>query len=67
MIAAGHMAILNLGYGRTAEAVDVRLLLIGPGIAWIVIFAGAYGTIAGARTLVSRGRFTSIDPVLANL
>ena len=42
MIAAGHMAILNLGFGRTAEFIDVRILLIGPGLVWIVIFAVVY-------------------------
>jgi len=64
MIAAGHMAILNLGYGRTAETVDVRLLLILPGILWIVIFGAGYVSLSGVRSLVHRGRFDSMEPEL---
>ncbi|MGH1492528.1 MAG: MFS transporter [Acidimicrobiales bacterium] len=61
MIAAGHMAILNLGYGWTAEFTNVRLLLVGPGIAWIVIFVLAIGLLPGVRSLVRRGRFASME------
>ncbi len=61
MIAAGHMAILNLGYGWTAEFTDVRVLLVGPGVAWIVIFALAVGLLPGVRSLVRRGRFGSME------
>lgn len=61
MIAAGHMAILNLGYGWTAEFTDVRPLLVGPGIAWIAIFVLAAGFLPGVRSLVSRGRFNSME------
>jgi len=64
MIAAGHMAMLNLGYGRTAETVDVRLLLILPGILWIVIFGAGYVSLSGVRSLVHRGRFESMEPEL---
>jgi len=62
MIAAGHMAILNLGYGRTAEVIDVRVLLVGPGLIWMVIFAGSIGALAEVRCLVRRGRFHSMAP-----
>ena len=62
MIAAGHMAILNLGFGRLAEVIDVRLLLVGPGVAWTVIFAGSFGLLAEVRSLVRRGRFSSMAP-----
>lgn len=65
MIAAGHMAILNLGYGRVAETIDVRILLIGPGILWIAIFGLGYMSIAGLRSLVHRGRFEDMEPALA--
>ncbi len=61
MIAAGHMAILNLGYGWTAEFTDVRVLLVGPGDAWIVIFALAVGLLPGVRSLVRSGRFGSME------
>lgn len=63
MIAAGHMAILNLGYGRVAEFIDVRILLIGPGIAWILFFAFSSIGLSEARSLVRHGRFTSDAPV----
>ena len=64
MIAAGHMAILNLGYGRIAEVIDVRVLLIVPGLLWSVVFAAAIGFVPGVRSLVRRGRFASMEPVL---
>lgn len=60
MIAAGHMAILNLGYGRTAEIVDVRILLVGPGLLWLIILAGSLVTVPEVRSLVRRGRFASM-------
>lgn len=62
MIAAGHMAFMNLGFGRVAEVVDVRLLLIVPGIAWMVVFAGAGITVTEARSIVVRGNFTNSLP-----
>lgn len=67
MIAAGHMAILNLGFGRIAEEIDVRILLIGPGLVWIVVFGLAYGALSGVRSLVSNGRFPSMEPLRVNL
>lgn len=63
MIAAGHMAILNLGYGRVAESVDVRFLLVGPGLLWIAIFGVGYAAMSGVRSLVRRGRFDSMEPL----
>lgn len=65
MIAAGHMAILNLGFGRTAEVIDVRVLLIVPGLLWLVVFVVAFGSMQGVRSLVRRGRFASMEPALA--
>jgi len=62
MIAAGHMAILNLGYGRLAEHVDVRVLLVGPGIAWAAVFATSTLGLVEVRTLIRRGRFESMAP-----
>ncbi|MGI9597721.1 MAG: MFS transporter, partial [Acidimicrobiales bacterium] len=59
MIAAGHMAILNLGYGRVAEVVDVRILLVGPGLAWALIFALSSVGLTEVRSLVRSGRFVS--------
>ena len=65
MIAAGHMAILNLGYGRTAEIVDVRLLLVGPGILWTVVLLTSLVTLTEARSLVRHGRFVSMATAVA--
>jgi MFS family permease len=62
MIAAGHMAILNLGYGRIAERIDVRVLLIVPGLLWIAFFAICSAILVEGRSLVLRGQFTSTAP-----
>jgi len=62
MIAAGHMAFVNLGFGRVAEVVDVRLLLIFPGIAWMAVFAGAAFTVTEARSIMTKGKFTNSRP-----
>ena len=59
MIAAGHMAILNLGFGRLAEVIDVRVLLVGPGLAWVVVFALSSVGLVEVRSIVRRGRFLS--------
>lgn len=66
MIAAGHMAILNLGFGRLAEVIDVRVLLVGPGVAWTAVFAVSIGVVGEVRSLVGRGHFTSMLPSGAN-
>lgn len=59
MIAAGHMAILNLGFGRLAEVVDVRLLLVGPGLIWVILFLMSTVGMAEVRSMVRRGRFVT--------
>ena len=64
MIAAGHMAILNLGFGRVAEVIDVRVLLVGPGVLWVAVFFGGYLSLAGVRNLVHHGRFESMEPAV---
>ena len=62
MIAAGHMAFINLGFGRVAEGVDVRLLLIVPGVVWTAVFASAGLTLSEARNVVLHGTFTHSLP-----
>ena len=64
MIAAGHMAFMNLGFGRAADAVDIRLLLVGPGLLWAAIFLVAMVSLVEVRSLVRRGRFVSVAPVV---
>ncbi|MEL7207016.1 MAG: MFS transporter, partial [Actinomycetota bacterium] len=60
MIAAGHMAILNLGFGRAADDIDVRLLLVVPGLAWIGVLVASLAVVPELRWLVARGRFVSM-------
>lgn len=61
MIAAGHMAILNLGFGQFAEVVDVRVLLVVPGLIWVALFLGFVLTLPEARSVATKGRFTHAE------
>ena len=58
LIAAGHMAILNLGFGQVAEVIDVRVLLVVPGLLWVALFLGFVLTLPEARSMAFRGQFT---------
>ncbi len=58
MIAAGHMAILNLGFGQFAEIVDVRVLLVVPGLSWMALFLVFAVLLPEARSVSFKGRFT---------
>ena len=57
MIAAGHMAFMNLGYGWAADEFNVRILLVGPGLLWMVTCLFAFVSLVEIRSLVRRGRF----------
>ncbi len=57
MLAAGHMAFINLGFGATADITGVRPLLVIPGILWAAAFLGALLAIPDLRILVRTGRF----------
>jgi len=57
MLAAGHMAFINLGFGATADVVGVRPLLIVPGLLWAAAFLGAIVAIPDLRVLLRTGRF----------
>ena len=63
MIAAGHMALLNLGFGQFAEVVEVRVLLVIPGLIWVALFLGLVLVLPEARSVAVRGRFTHDDEV----
>ncbi|MBT5774485.1 MAG: MFS transporter [Dehalococcoidia bacterium] len=63
MIAAGHMAFVNLGFGWAADSINVRYLLVGPGVLWAAIFIVAMASLVEVRSLVRRGRFVSMGPV----
>lgn len=65
MIAAGHMAFINLGFGRAADSIDVRYLLVGPGLLWVAIFLVAMLSLVEVRSLVRRGRFVSMGTIAA--
>lgn len=58
MIAAGHMAFMNLGFGWVADRADVRMLLIVPGLVWVVVFLVAAAATSETRSVVVSGRFT---------
>lgn len=68
MIAVGHMAFLNFGYGWLADGVGVRPLLIVPGVLWVSVFVAGAMTIPELRHLLRRGDFRpraiALDPVL---
>ncbi len=62
MLAAGHMAMLNLGFGASADIFGVRWLFIIPGIAWLVIFIAALIWFSDFRHLVRTGTFAFHAP-----
>ncbi|MFQ3316473.1 MAG: MFS family permease [Candidatus Poriferisodalaceae bacterium] len=59
MIAAGHMALVNLAFGQLAEFISVRVLLIVPGLIWIGIFLLSSVFSREARHVIRRGTFLS--------
>jgi MFS family permease len=60
MMAGGSMAFMNLAYGRAADSINVRILLVGPGLLWAAIFLVAVASLVEMRSLVRRGRFVSV-------
>jgi MFS family permease len=60
MLAAGHMALMNLAFGRMADIVGVRPLLIIPGLAWIAVFAAAVIALSELRHVLRRGAFRPV-------
>ncbi len=59
LIAAGHMALVNLVFGQLAEYIAVRVLLIVPGLIWIGIFFLSSFFSREARHVIRRGTFLS--------
>jgi MFS family permease len=59
MLAAGHMAVLNLGFGTFADFIGVRPLLIGPPLVWLVIFIVTAIWLVDLRHLLRTGTFFS--------
>ena len=57
VLAAGHMAFVNFGFGWLSDGIGVRLLLIVPGVAWTVGFIAASMLLPEVRALVRTGNF----------
>ena len=57
MLAAGHMAFLNLGFGAAEDIIGLRVLLIVPAAIWLVVLLGAIVLLGDVRHLMWRGRF----------
>jgi MFS family permease len=65
LLAAGHMALINLGFGWLSEIVGVRPLLIVPGLLWVGIFLAAGLSLADVRQLLREGSFRTTAPAAA--
>jgi MFS family permease len=65
LLAAGHMAFVNLGFGWFSEIVGVRPLLIIPGLLWVVIFLVAGAGLEDVRQLLREGSFGTRGPAPA--
>ena len=61
MLAAGHMAFMNLGFGFFADGAGVRVLLVGPGLVWLGVFLLATLTRTDLRYLLRRGDFVPAE------
>ena len=57
MLAAGHMAFVNFGFGWLSDSIGVRALLIVPGLLWIATFVAAAFLLPEMRALVRTGAF----------
>ena len=57
MMAAGHMAFVNLGFGSIADEVGVRSLMVIPGLLWIGVFVVAAFLLSDLRHVLLRGGF----------
>ena len=64
MLAAGHMAMVNLLFGGLADSVGVRPLLVIPALIWLVVFLVAILAVAELRFILRRGDFRT-RPTLA--
>lgn len=57
VLAAGHMAFVNFGFGWLSDETGVRVLLLIPAIAWIAGFTAATVLLPEVRSLVTTGNF----------
>jgi predicted MFS family arabinose efflux permease len=65
LLAAGHMAFINLGFGWLSEIVGVRPLLVVPGLLWVVVFIAAGIGLEDVRVLLRDGSFRASTPASA--
>ena len=63
MLAAGHMAFVNLGMGALADIVGVRVLLVVPGLLWTVVFVAGIIALTDMRQLLRYGTFRTGAPL----
>ena len=61
MLAAGHMAFMNLGFGLIADSVGERVLLVGPGVIWVGLLLLATLGMTDLRGLLRRGEFVRAE------
>ena len=57
MMAAGHMAMITLGFGTFADSVGVRSLMVVPGLLWVVLFLTAALLMSDLRHVLLHGSF----------
>ncbi|MDA1001840.1 MAG: MFS transporter [Chloroflexi bacterium] len=57
MLAAGHMAMMNFGFGWAADRIGVRPLMVVPGLLWIAVFVIAALSFTELRHVLRRGVF----------
>lgn len=64
MLAAGHMAFVNLAMGALADIVGVRVLLVVPGLLWTAVFVAGIFALGDLRQLLRRGTFRTAAPAV---
>ena len=67
LLAAGHMAFINLGFGWLSEIVGVRPLLIVPGLLWVAVFLLASVSLEDVRQLLREGGFRTATPAATSV
>lgn len=65
MMAAGHMAMINLGFGALADSIGVRTLMVVPALLWIGVFMVAAFLLSDLRHVLLRGGFRLRAPARA--
>jgi len=66
MMAAGHMALINLGFGVLADEIGVRPLLVVPALVWIGIFLVTALISVDLRNVLRKGEFHTTEAPTVN-